>query len=303
MPARLVPPRGAVRDGAGLRRRLGRERPTSTSPPSGPPSRRRRRCRMAGPCTTARASRPRTRTTSMSTQRSSRRYARPLPAFALAPHLAELVRSRFGRPARVVPPALERMWRPRWRWRPARRPRVVVVAPLRGRLERGARPPSRRCAGCAPAGPRSRLVRVSQWPLSATPSARSSSRTSSTAGPRPAGGGAADRRLRPAARSVVGAGGLRPAGARGNGLRGAGGGVEHPGFRGLRHRGRRAGAGRRPGRLRRRGRERSSASRRGGGEMRRAGLAAAAAFSERRVADTVEEALRWVASDAWRTGR
>jgi hypothetical protein len=34
--------------------------------------------------------------------------------------------------------------------------------------------------------------------------------------------------------------------------------------------------------------------------MRRAGLAAAAAFSEHRVAASVEEALRWVASDAWR---
>jgi hypothetical protein len=37
--------------------------------------------------------------------------------------------------------------------------------------------------------------------------------------------------------------------------------------------------------------------------MRRAGLDAAAAFSERRVMPAVEEALRWVAGDAWRTER
>ncbi len=57
-------------------------------------------------------------------------YALPLPAFALSPHLAEIVMSRFGRPARLVPPALEEIWRPGRRQDPNRRPRVLVLHPM-----------------------------------------------------------------------------------------------------------------------------------------------------------------------------
>ena len=39
-------------------------------------------------------------------------YARPLPAMAVSPHLAELLGRRFGRPARVVPQPLEPFWSP-----------------------------------------------------------------------------------------------------------------------------------------------------------------------------------------------
>jgi glycosyltransferase involved in cell wall biosynthesis len=39
-------------------------------------------------------------------------YALPLPGLAVAPHLAELLRRRFGRPARVVPQPLEPFWSP-----------------------------------------------------------------------------------------------------------------------------------------------------------------------------------------------
>jgi glycosyltransferase involved in cell wall biosynthesis len=39
-------------------------------------------------------------------------YAHPLPAMAVAPHLAALLRRRFGRPARVVTQPLEPFWRP-----------------------------------------------------------------------------------------------------------------------------------------------------------------------------------------------
>jgi len=92
-------------------------------------------------------------------------YARPLPAFALSPHLAELVRSRFGRPARVVPPALERMWRPRWRWRPARRPRVVVAHPFEVDWK-GVATALEAVRRLRAGGVTLTLVRVSQWPLS-----------------------------------------------------------------------------------------------------------------------------------------
>nr|MDP9122649.1 hypothetical protein [Acidobacteriota bacterium] len=51
-------------------------------------------------------------------------YAKPLPALAVASHLADLLRRRFSRPARVVPQPLEPYWRPRERSVPERPPRV-----------------------------------------------------------------------------------------------------------------------------------------------------------------------------------
>ena len=57
-------------------------------------------------------------------------YSLPLPAFALSPHLADLVRIRFGRPVRLVPPALEPLWRRRWRVAPNRPPRILVLHPF-----------------------------------------------------------------------------------------------------------------------------------------------------------------------------
>jgi glycosyltransferase involved in cell wall biosynthesis len=92
-------------------------------------------------------------------------YRRPLPSFVVSPHLAELLRVEFGRPARVVTPALEPMWRPRLRFGPRRPPRVLVVGPIeidwKGaatalqaiRILRGEEFPLE-------------TVRISQWPLS-----------------------------------------------------------------------------------------------------------------------------------------
>jgi glycosyltransferase involved in cell wall biosynthesis len=54
------------------------------------------------------------------------RYALPLPAFAVAPHLSELLRIRFGRESRLVPPSLDPRFRPGWRRGPSRRPRIFV---------------------------------------------------------------------------------------------------------------------------------------------------------------------------------
>jgi glycosyltransferase involved in cell wall biosynthesis len=92
-------------------------------------------------------------------------YRTPIPYLALAPHLGELVRDRFGRTGRVVPPALAPYWRPAWRLGPRRAPRVLIVNPFeidwKGvttgleavRLLRGQ-------------GLSCRLIRLSQWPLS-----------------------------------------------------------------------------------------------------------------------------------------
>lgn len=57
-------------------------------------------------------------------------YRTPLPAMVVSPHLADLLRERFGREARVVPQPLEPFWRPRWRWGPHRVPRILVPSPF-----------------------------------------------------------------------------------------------------------------------------------------------------------------------------
>jgi len=59
-----------------------------------------------------------------------RAYRAAIPAFGLAPQLVELVRKRFGRPARLVPPPLDTRFRPRlWPGRPHNPPRIVVFNP------------------------------------------------------------------------------------------------------------------------------------------------------------------------------
>ncbi len=93
-------------------------------------------------------------------------YSAPVPALVVAPHLRRLLRQRFGRPARVLLQPLEPYWRPRPRWRPRARPRVLVTSPFEidwkgvaTSLE-AVRELRRRGTGCE-------LVRLSQWPLSA----------------------------------------------------------------------------------------------------------------------------------------
>jgi glycosyltransferase involved in cell wall biosynthesis len=92
-------------------------------------------------------------------------YRTPMPCIAVSPHLAALVRERFGRPARVVPPALAPYWRPGLRRRPHSLPRVVVVNPFE--IEwKGVATGLRAVAELRQRGVACRLVRLSQWPLS-----------------------------------------------------------------------------------------------------------------------------------------
>jgi len=91
-------------------------------------------------------------------------YRTPIPAITVAPHLAELIESRYGRPARTVPQPLEPVFRPaRFRRRPARPPRLLVVGPWeidwKG-VETGLRAiETLRSSGMA-----CRSIRLSQWP-------------------------------------------------------------------------------------------------------------------------------------------
>jgi len=92
-------------------------------------------------------------------------YRTPIPCFALSPHLAALVEKQFGRPARVVPPALAGYWRPAWRWRPRRVPRILVVHPFEIDWK-GVATALKAVQILRAQGLVCRLVRLSQWPLS-----------------------------------------------------------------------------------------------------------------------------------------
>ena len=92
-------------------------------------------------------------------------YRTPIPCLAVSPHLVALVRNRFGRPGRIVPPALAPYWRTAWRWRPHRPARVLVVNPMEIDWK-GVGTGIEAVRLIRSEGLNCRLVRLSQWPLS-----------------------------------------------------------------------------------------------------------------------------------------
>jgi len=53
-------------------------------------------------------------------------YSLPLPTLTVSPHLADLVRDRFGREGFVVPPPLDPLFRPVLRYRPRKSPWIAI---------------------------------------------------------------------------------------------------------------------------------------------------------------------------------
>jgi glycosyltransferase involved in cell wall biosynthesis len=92
-------------------------------------------------------------------------YRRPLPTLVAAPHLGELVHRRFGRQSRLAPPPLDPRFRPAWRWRPHRRPWVMICGLFESHVK-GIPLALTASTRLREAGLRHRLLRVSTWPLS-----------------------------------------------------------------------------------------------------------------------------------------
>ena len=93
-------------------------------------------------------------------------YSTPIAGWGLSPHLAEILRTRFGRPAIVVPPAVTRQWRPAWRLGPRKVPRIVVLHPYEADWK-GVRTALLTVRRLRELGVGCRLVRISQGPLGA----------------------------------------------------------------------------------------------------------------------------------------
>ena len=92
-------------------------------------------------------------------------YRTEIPALVVSPHLGELLRQRFGRPSQVVPQPLEPYWRPAWRWRPRKSPRILVTSPFEIDWK-GVPTALGAVRRLREKGFDCRLVRLSQWPQS-----------------------------------------------------------------------------------------------------------------------------------------
>ena len=92
-------------------------------------------------------------------------YGERVPAICVTPYLADFLRRRFGRESAVVPPPLDRRFRPRRGFRPSRRPWILVPgifeAEVKGVPVALAAVRRLRAAGLA-----CRLLRLSLLPLS-----------------------------------------------------------------------------------------------------------------------------------------
>jgi len=98
-------------------------------------------------------------------------YRKPMPAFVVSLHLAKLLELRFQRPSRIVSPCLEPMWRPRFRLRPNRPARVLVMGPYEIDWK-GVATALDAIEVVRRRGSAVHLVRLSQWPLGETEASR-----------------------------------------------------------------------------------------------------------------------------------
>ena len=93
-------------------------------------------------------------------------YAAPTPALAVSPRLVELLRDRFGRGARLAPPALDPTLSPRLRFAPRRRPWIALFGVFEAEVK-GVATGLDAVAALRRRGRAARLLRISVFPLSA----------------------------------------------------------------------------------------------------------------------------------------
>jgi glycosyltransferase involved in cell wall biosynthesis len=91
-------------------------------------------------------------------------YSIRLPTWTVSPHLGELNRSRFGRPCRLVTPALEPFWRPDDRESPGRPWRILVPHPFEFYMK-GVETALNAVRRLREEGLDLKIIRLSQWPL------------------------------------------------------------------------------------------------------------------------------------------
>ena len=92
-------------------------------------------------------------------------YRRPLPTLVTAPHLGELVLRRFGRRSRIAPPPLDPLFCQSWRWRPRRRPWVIIPGMFESHVK-GIPTALEASKRLSSAGLAHRILRLSTLPLS-----------------------------------------------------------------------------------------------------------------------------------------
>lgn len=91
-------------------------------------------------------------------------YRAGIPALTVSPHLEAILRGEFRKPTRSILQPLEPFWRRRVRWRPRRRPRILVAGPFEADWK-GVSTALEAVAELRRAGGAYELVRVSSWPL------------------------------------------------------------------------------------------------------------------------------------------
>jgi glycosyltransferase involved in cell wall biosynthesis len=91
-------------------------------------------------------------------------YALPMPAMTVAPYLGDLLGARFARPSRTVRYPLEPFWRPAWRLGPRRRPRIAVTSPFEIDWK-GVATALEAIRRLRARGLACRVARISAWPL------------------------------------------------------------------------------------------------------------------------------------------
>lgn len=98
-------------------------------------------------------------------------YAEPAPTLAVTPRLVALMAERFGRPARLAPPALDPALAPGFRIAPRRRPWIALFGVYEAEVK-GISTGLDAFAELRRRGCPARLLRVSVFPLSAAERAR-----------------------------------------------------------------------------------------------------------------------------------